>query len=528
MRTEIEERAVSAERAAKNMDDAGDMSDPKHPGASSKTNAADDVATLYSWANLHGAKYRDFTASRQELRMQARRRADEAVDQPPLQNMQTMPAPIIDENIRVGGWQEAAQPEGIMPAEATAKTPESPVHAEEIPEPHRRGFEEIAADAKHDDGPIMPAWLEHMLPGKRPSDAEPPRMMEAAPKAQAAARETPVEEDPLYRSASEARGLEPRGLGERHEYRPEMLERRQPQYVPPQPSYPPQQQREPAPAQSETRWSALQNLFEPARRHETVISSVQRLQAPVLAIFSVAGGVGKTSLTANLGRALASYGERTLLTETSVHGVLPFYFGAQGPRPGVLRTFASNSPQEAPIQMLSLDGDRHLAEGDRGNWLYEDLQRSSHEAGRIVIDVSGGLLGSIRQVLRLSPVVVVPVLPDVSSAAALQAVGDFFRNQRDANGRAIEPWFLLNQFDASVPLHRDVRDMLLQKYGERLLPFVIHRSPAVSEALAEGLTVLDYAPASEVASDILHFAGWVRSLANTGASAPRGVRWSER
>jgi len=70
--------------------------------------------------------------------------------------------------------------------------------------------------------------------------------------------------------------------------------------------------------------------------------------------------------------------------------------------------------------------------------------------------------------------------------------------------------------------------MLLQKYGERLLPFVIHRSPAVSEALAEGLTVLDYAPASEVASDILHFAGWVRSLANAGASVPRGVRWSER
>ena len=29
---------------------------------------ADDVATLYSWANLHGAKYRDFSASRQETR----------------------------------------------------------------------------------------------------------------------------------------------------------------------------------------------------------------------------------------------------------------------------------------------------------------------------------------------------------------------------------------------------------------------------------------------------------------------------
>jgi len=28
----------------------------------------EDVATLYSWANLHGAKYRDFSASRAQTR----------------------------------------------------------------------------------------------------------------------------------------------------------------------------------------------------------------------------------------------------------------------------------------------------------------------------------------------------------------------------------------------------------------------------------------------------------------------------
>src|SRR5579875_197719 len=35
---------------------------------------ADDVATLYSWANLHGAQYRDFSGSRQEMREQMRQR----------------------------------------------------------------------------------------------------------------------------------------------------------------------------------------------------------------------------------------------------------------------------------------------------------------------------------------------------------------------------------------------------------------------------------------------------------------------
>src|ERR1700716_2458728 len=39
----------------------------------------EDVAVLYSWANLHGAKYRDFSASRREDRAQLRHRAAEQV-----------------------------------------------------------------------------------------------------------------------------------------------------------------------------------------------------------------------------------------------------------------------------------------------------------------------------------------------------------------------------------------------------------------------------------------------------------------
>ena len=40
----------------------------------------EDVAALYSWANLHGAKYRDFSASRAQTREQARQRVQEAIE----------------------------------------------------------------------------------------------------------------------------------------------------------------------------------------------------------------------------------------------------------------------------------------------------------------------------------------------------------------------------------------------------------------------------------------------------------------
>jgi len=40
----------------------------------------EDVATLYSWANLHGAKYRDFSASRAQTREKARLRVLQAIE----------------------------------------------------------------------------------------------------------------------------------------------------------------------------------------------------------------------------------------------------------------------------------------------------------------------------------------------------------------------------------------------------------------------------------------------------------------
>ncbi len=39
------------------------------------------MASLYSWANLHGAKYRDFSASRAQMRGKARQRMQQAIEE---------------------------------------------------------------------------------------------------------------------------------------------------------------------------------------------------------------------------------------------------------------------------------------------------------------------------------------------------------------------------------------------------------------------------------------------------------------
>ena len=57
---------------------------------------------------------------------------------------------------------------------------------------------------------------------------------------------------------------------------------------------------------------------------------------------------------------------------------------------------------------------------------------------------------------------------------------------------------------------------------------MIHRSPTVPEALAEGMTVIDYAPESPVTEDFMNLAAWLRKLFAPVSANVHGARWSER
>jgi cellulose synthase operon protein YhjQ len=147
---------------------------------------------------------------------------------------------------------------------------------------------------------------------------------------------------------------------------------------------------------------------------------------------------------------------------------------------------------------------------------------------RVVIDASTAAGTLARQIMRVATTVLVPIVPDLNSVVSITAVDNFFRQQVSADGRAIQPYYVLSQFDASLPLHMDVREVLKQQLGDRLLPIAVRRSPAVSEGLAEGMTVVDYAPNSPVTEDYLNIAAWLRNVSVPVAAPFRGTRWSER
>lgn len=406
----------------------------------------EDVASLYSWANLHGAKYRDFSAARAQTRAMAQMRIEQA--QKEEKERAAREATRAEQQARVEQQQQLQRVEIAKPARMSSLADQVAALRERRPQP-------VASVEGH--------WRS---------------------------------EAPAVESRSSAAAV-------------------------------------PAPVEENTaspRWYMLHDVLATAPEvSHTLASRVPApMQTPVLAIFSLAGGVGKTCLTATLGRMLSAAGERVLLVDTASYGLLPFYFGAQEQRPGQVRTFLPpQSVADVPVQMVSIDAEAMGAGAVSDEPVSAAIQEYGRGLDRVIVDLATASGATTRRVLRLSPTVLVPLTPEMNSVASVQAIEQFFLHQEAVGGTAIRPYYVLNQFDEARPLHLDVRRSLTQQLGERLLTFTLRRSPELSEALAEGMTVVDYAPQSAVTGDFDHLAGWVKKQ-----SAPavrfRGVRWSER
>ncbi|HEY4380562.1 MAG TPA: cellulose synthase operon protein YhjQ/BcsQ [Acidobacteriaceae bacterium] len=278
------------------------------------------------------------------------------------------------------------------------------------------------------------------------------------------------------------------------------------------------------------RWFALKGVFD---RAAPDLPAMQPRRAdpgrtPVLVVFSLAGGVGKTSLVATLGRALAAEGEKVLLTDTTSHGLLPVYFGAQEIRRGVVESFAARADKEQPPVSMVVHDLTGRSDSDRQQeMLAEEILRNARGNQRVVVDLLTGDAGLVRRVVDLHPTVLVPMAPDMNSVIGLQTVERLFRGITDSAGRPVLPFYVLNQFDASQALHLDVREVFRRQLGDRLLRFAIRRSHSVSEALAEGKTVLEYAPDAAVSQDYRDVALWLRSVSPPATAELRSVRWGD-
>ena len=595
----------------------------------------EDVATLYSWANLHGAKYRDFSASRAQTREAARLRAEEASQQEQ-QGREMAEASQLAEAERAAEEARAAEAareaelaaaqaalesaqaaleaeraaqqaaeEAAQLAEQQALEHAARIQAEEAARQAAKRLQEQAAqlvaqqaaqraaeqeaereaereaeqaaqqrawEANRADRVAAPAAPNYPQPQQSPeyTGFARPQAYRPSPSSPPSSPLSSLPGQPPYPAAREE-STAPRNSWNTPDFRepasrPAWLSNDQPEppaqpnpyastpQTPPSypqappafpqaaPSYP---QAPPPFAQTPedtlqgsrdrltSRWFALRGVFDGNQAVAEPAPAPVIARAPSMAVFSLAGGVGKTSLVATLGRALSARGERVLLVDTAAFGLLPFFFGATDQRPGVLRTFSPpGASTDAPIQMVTIDPEG-LGPDQNGNQtnpesLSSEILKFARGSSRILVDLATASGATTRRIMRMAPLVLVPVIPDMNSVVSVSSIDAFFEHNSNPSGKSSLPFYVLNQFDGSLPLHLDVREVLREQLGERLLPFALRRTPAMSEALAEGMTVMDYAPGSTLAEDFATLAGWVKSLSAPATTNYRGVRWSER
>ena len=537
----------------------------------------EDVASLYLWANLQGAKYRDFSASRREYRAQVRYRAAKAMQERELREQAAAEAAAAKaeeeelEAMAAAQLQEGKDKRGLrMHSLARAEEAARRATAARLEAIHRGdAAAHAAAVVLHEEREIASAHASARRQALRYVESEERRRQLAGPQPRGAKDSThsapgagPVEQSgfaslagaeldrwtieralmrelavDLQNNGKEAQGAAEVGTkvegaeAEAGLTGPAWLYASQ---TPPQTQLCEAMEQIPlgempggkAEARGgETlqdsrervaaRWFALKGVFEetapelpamlPARPRGT--------QTPMLALFSLAGGVGKTSLAATLGRALSLQGERVVLTDTTSSGLLPYYFGEREVRPGEVRTFQPpGGSSGAAISLLVRDATGMNEDKRWQEIMTDEILRNGQGKQRAVLDLASGSSWLMRRLADLHPIVLVPMTGDMNSVISLQAVERMFRSIVDSDGRPLLPYYVLNQFDVSLPLHLDVREVLRRLLGDRLLRFVIRRSPAVSEALAEGMTVVDYEPDAPVSQDYMDMAAWLRSI----------------
>lgn len=262
----------------------------------------------------------------------------------------------------------------------------------------------------------------------------------------------------------------------------------------------------------------------------------RRRRGFTIALVSLRGGSGRSTLAASLAASLAQQGRRAIAVDADPQNALALHFGVEpGETAGLsqkgfiardasswlvrFRGGAACLPfgRLGPQESMSLE----FAVALEQDWLRSRLDELlPTEVEFTVIDTPAAPSPWVEQALSIADAVLVVLRPDAASYATLPAVEDLLDASLPGGLVRSRARFLINDFDERRELDRDVVAALRGYLVERALPFCVHADDIVAEALARRRLITVEGGASQVLADVRVLGEWVESQAELTARTP--------
>ena len=246
----------------------------------------------------------------------------------------------------------------------------------------------------------------------------------------------------------------------------------------------------------------------------------------VVGIVSMKGGVGKTTLTANLASSLAQKlgPGRVSALDLDPQNALHWHFNIDNTQVnGLCRWAVSKRASHIPLLKTAADvrcgpygfvseQERQAFEEklvQRPNWLDQLIRKYKldHEA-IVLVDTPPGPTVYLRQLMQCVDLLLVVVLPDGGSFLTVPAMETFLDGYADARPELLSA-YVVNQVEADSSLQSDVQRMLAEDLGPRVCPVTVRREDVVGEAVAYQTPLCLHEPKSLACADISRLSDWV-------------------